>query len=216
MPTNTDDTVLDRGAATRAALVQTATEMFVEDGYGAVSVRDLARRTGLTTGAIYGHYRNKADLLAAAVHDRIERELESPATGKGAGKGAATRAGGLQASIGRQWKTYRARSAMRALLVEGAAAARVDPDVRTKLSATLEGKLAEWRTVYRHIQTDEGLDPDVDMESLVFLLFSAELGLGVLESIGVDLPKPAAWERTIERLLGAVYPMSRTAKGGRR
>jgi AcrR family transcriptional regulator len=213
MPTHTDDTVLDRGAATRAALVQTATEMFVEDGYGAVSVRELARRTGLTTGAIYGHYRNKADLLGAAVHDRIEAELESPATGKAGG--------GLRESIGRQWKTYRARSAMRALLVEGAAAARVDPEVRTKLSATLEGKLAEWRTVYRHIQTDEPLDPDADMDALVFLLFSAELGLGVLESIGVELPKPSAWERTIEQLLGGVYPTrpraaKEAAKGGRR
>jgi AcrR family transcriptional regulator len=215
MPTQADDTVLDRGAATRAALVQTATEMFVDDGYGAVSVRDLARRTGLTTGAIYGHYRNKADLLAAAVHDRIEAELESPATATGKASG------GLRDSIGRQWKTYRARSAMRALLVEGAAAARVDPEVRTKLSAAVEGKLAEWRTVYRHIQTDEPLDPDADTDALVFLLFSAELGLGVLESIGVELPQPSAWERTIERLLGGVYPARPRAskgavKGGRR
>ena len=85
----------------------------------------------------------------------------------------------------------------------------------------MEGKLAEWRTVYRHIQTDEPLDPDADMDALVFLLFSAELGLGVLESIGVELPKPSAWERTIEQLLGGVYPTrpraaKEAAKGGRR
>jgi hypothetical protein len=36
----------------------------------------------------------------------------------------------------------------------------------------------------------------------------------VLESIGVDLPKPSAWERTIERLLGTVYPRGRA--GARR
>jgi len=208
MPAPADDTAPNRGATTRAALVETATEMFVENGYGAVSVRDLARRTGLTTGAIYGHFRNKADLLAAAVHDRIADELESPATGKGHA--------GLRESIGRQWRSYRSRGAMRALLVDGAAAARVDAEVQAKLTATVEAKLDEWRAIYRGIQVGEPLDPDADMDTLVFLLFSAELGLGVLESIGVDLPKPSAWARTIERLLGGVYPAGPVAKRGRR
>ena len=61
--------------ATRAALVQSAYDLFVERGYGAVSVRDLARQTQLTSGAIYGHFRNKADLLVAAIADHIERDL---------------------------------------------------------------------------------------------------------------------------------------------
>jgi AcrR family transcriptional regulator len=197
MPRDADAPTLDRGATTRAALVASATEMFVEDGYGAVSVRDLARRTGLTTGAIYGHYRNKADLLVAAIGDRIASELEAPGVGKRAN---------LFDAIGRQWRTYRSRTAMRALLVEGAAAARVDAEVRAELSTVLEAKLDEWRGIYHEIQVNEHLDPEADMETLMFLLFSAELGLGVLESIGVDLPKPNAWERTIERLLGTVYP----------
>jgi AcrR family transcriptional regulator len=205
MAKQADAPVLDRGATTRAALVQAATEMFVEDGYGAVAVRDLARRTGLTTGAIYGHYRNKAGLLVAAISERIATELEAPSSGRGAG---------LRDSIGRQWRTYRSRTAMRALLVEGAAAARVDSEVRAELSAVLEAKLDEWRAVYHEIQANERLDPEADMETLMLLLFSAELGLGVLESIGVDLPKPIAWERTIERLLGTVYP--RTPAAGRR
>ncbi len=200
MPEQATEPTADRGANTRAALVQTATEMFVVAGYGAVSVRDLARRTGLTTGAIYGHYRNKAGLLAAAVNERIEAELEAPAAGTGAN---------LVDAIGRQWRTYRRRTSMRALLVEGAAAARVDPAVRNELSATLTAKLDDWRAVYREIQAEEQLDPDVDMEALVFLLFAAELGVGVLESIGVDLPKPSAWERTVERLLGGLYPGKR-------
>jgi TetR/AcrR family acrAB operon transcriptional repressor len=194
----TAESAADRGAITRAALVQSATQLFVEEGYGAVSVRDLARRTGLTTGAIYGHFRNKADLLVAAISDRIAAELETPSV---AHKGPTN----LLDSIGRQWRTYRSRSAMRALLVEGAAAARVDEDVRTELSETLEAKLDEWRAIYHDIQESEHLDPQADMETLMVMLFAAELGLGVLESIGVALPKPLAWERTIERLLGTVY-----------
>jgi len=193
---------LDRGATTRAALVQSATDLFVEKGYGAVSVRDLARRTGLTTGAIYGHYRNKAALLVAAIDDRIEVDLESRSH-----RGGKPRS--FVEVIGQQWRNYRSRSAMRALLVEGAAAARVDDEVRDDLAALLDGKLDEWRAIYHDLQVSERMDPDADMETVLVMLFAAELGLGMLESIGVDLPKPSAWERTVERLLSTVYPARR-------
>ncbi len=188
----------DRGAQTRAALVESATQLFVERGYGAVSVRDLARRTHLTSGAIYGHFRNKADLLVATIADRIANELESPT--------ASRRPTNLAGTIARQWSTYRSRTAMRALLVEGAAAARVDQDVRDELTELLDAKLAEWRGIYREVQVAEKMDADVDMDTLVVVLVAAELGLGVLESIGVDLPKPAAWGRTVERLLSSLHP----------
>jgi len=189
----------DRGRTTREALVRSAAELFVEEGYGAVSVRDLARQTDLTSGAIYGHFRNKADLLVAAIADRIAVELEGP-------RGTATDFSGF---IGRQWRTYRSRTAMRALLVEGAAAARVDDDVREELTRLLSSKLDEWRAIYRDVQVSEKMDPDVDMDTVVVTLVAIELGLGVMESIGIDLPKPAAWARTVERLLTSLYPRRR-------
>jgi AcrR family transcriptional regulator len=189
----------DRGRTTREALVRSAAELFVEEGYGAVSVRDLARQTHLTSGAIYGHFRNKADLLVAAIADRIATELEGP-QGK---------TNNFSSYIGRQWRTYRSRTAMRALLVEGAAAARVDDDVRDELSKLLSTKLDEWRAIYHEVQIDEKMDPDVDMDTVVVMLVAIELGLGVLESIGLDLPKPAAWERTVERLLTSLFPRRR-------
>ena len=189
----------DRGRGTREALVRSAAELFVEEGYGAVSVRDLARRTHLTSGAIYGHFRNKADLLVATIADRIASELEGP-TGT---------ADNFSGYISRQWKTYRSRSAMRALLVEGAAAARVDDDVREELTALLNNKLDEWRAIYHEVQITEKMDPDVDMDTVVVMLVAIELGLGVMESIGVDLPKPGAWARTVERLLTSLHTRRR-------
>jgi len=189
----------DRGRTTREALVRSAAELFVDEGYGAVSVRDLARQTHLTSGAIYGHFRNKADLLVAAVADRIATELEGP-QGK---------ANDFSSYIGRQWRTYRSRTAMRALLVEGAAAARVDDDVREELSELLNTKLDEWRAIYHEVQINEKMVPDVDMDTVVVMLVAVELGLGVLESIGLDLPKPAAWQRTVERLLTSLFPRGR-------
>ena len=63
--------------ATRAALVELAAELFAERGYVQTSIRDITRRGEVTSGAIYGHFRNKADLLAEAIRVRTEEELES-------------------------------------------------------------------------------------------------------------------------------------------
>jgi AcrR family transcriptional regulator len=186
---------------TRAALVTSASELFVERGYGNVSVRDLARRTRVTSGAIYGHFRNKADLLVAAIADRIESDLEGRSYGKV----------GLARYLGRQWRAYRSRAGLRALLVEGAAAARVDADIRDQLQLEQTRKLREWGAIYHEIQEREGRDPDVDMDTLLVFLWAAELGVGVLESWDVPLPKPSAFARLVERILGslAVRPAPR-------
>ena len=63
--------------ATRARLLELAAQVFAEEGYGAVSVRDLARRSSLTTGAIYAHFLNKAELLVEAIDARVAADVET-------------------------------------------------------------------------------------------------------------------------------------------
>ena len=55
----TDDPIRER-------LVEAATAVFAERGYDGARVGDIARRAGLTTGAIYSNFTGKAQLLAAA------------------------------------------------------------------------------------------------------------------------------------------------------
>ena len=185
----------EKARSTRAALIRSACDAFVQDGYGAVSVRDLARRTKLTSGAIYGHFRNKADLLAAAVGEKLVTDLEAPARSKDKR---------LAAYLAAQARDYRARASLRALIIEGAAAARVDADVKEKLRALQNAKLDEWRAIYREVQRTQNLDPDADMDTLVAFLWAAEVGLGVLEALDAPLPKPSAWSRMIERVVRSV------------
>ena len=52
---------------TRQRLLDAATEVFLEKGYEGTRVAEVARRAGLTTGAIYGNFESKADLLNAAL-----------------------------------------------------------------------------------------------------------------------------------------------------
>jgi len=52
---------------TRETLLEAALEVFLEKGYDGTRVADIARRGGLSTGAIYGNFENKSKLLSDAL-----------------------------------------------------------------------------------------------------------------------------------------------------
>jgi len=64
----------ERTEATRAALLAAARELFTERGFAAVSAEEVVRHAGVTRGALYHHFRDKRDLLAA-VHEEVEQEM---------------------------------------------------------------------------------------------------------------------------------------------
>jgi AcrR family transcriptional regulator len=57
----------ERSEATRTALTAAAGELFAEHGYHQVSGESVARQAGVTSGALYHHFRDKRDLFRAAV-----------------------------------------------------------------------------------------------------------------------------------------------------
>ena len=70
-----------RSAATRAALIDAGRRLFGERGYAAVGTEELVRAAGVTRGALYHQFRDKADLLDA-VYNVVEAEItEQIATG---------------------------------------------------------------------------------------------------------------------------------------
>src|SRR4051794_17857651 len=62
--------------ATRDRLLDAAASVFAERGYDRAGVQEIARRAGLTTGAIYGRFTGKSDLLQAAIESRTNDELD--------------------------------------------------------------------------------------------------------------------------------------------
>lgn len=50
-------------ACQKDLVLETARSLILADGYDGVTVRRIAREAGLTTGAIYSNYRNKAEIL---------------------------------------------------------------------------------------------------------------------------------------------------------
>ncbi|WP_421932845.1 TetR/AcrR family transcriptional regulator [Phenylobacterium sp.] len=55
----------DKRARTRAALMEAARQLAREKGYEATTMEEIARRAGMTSGAIYGNFKNRQDLFMA-------------------------------------------------------------------------------------------------------------------------------------------------------
>ena len=59
----------DRGAATRAALLAAAREVFISVGYAQAGVSEIVARAGASVGSLYHHFTGKADLYVALFED---------------------------------------------------------------------------------------------------------------------------------------------------
>src|SRR6201988_3169648 len=55
----------DKRARTRARLLEAARRLTRERGYEHTTMEEVARRAGMTTGAIYGNFRNRDELFIA-------------------------------------------------------------------------------------------------------------------------------------------------------
>jgi AcrR family transcriptional regulator len=175
-----------RARATRAALVDVAAELFAAKGYLQTSVRDIARQGQLTSGAIYGHFRNKADLLAEAINARTAEELE-------AGTLFVDADIDYIETLTRLARQYRKRHQLRALIVQGAAAAQTDEETRTRLHGEQLEHLEAWLQAYEESREAMGIDPAVDLQAALLHTWAVEVGLGVLEAMGIEPRSAKGW-----------------------
>lgn len=182
-----------KGSATRARIVELATEVFATEGYASASVRDLAARSGLSVGAIYGSFRGKADLLVAALESHITSEIEGVPT--------SVVARPLPEIDAYQFARHADRARLRALLLEAAVASRADDETRERVKDLIEAQIEVAVEAHEEWRDRAGVRRDFDMRSLVMLLWSADLGLGILTALGFEPPETDSWADLTRQLL---------------
>jgi hypothetical protein len=114
---------------------------------------------------------------------------------------------------------YPKRRRLRALILQGAAAAQTDQETGDRLREEQLAHLAEWINGYRNGRVAQGIDPAVDLEAMVLYTWAVELGLGVLEALGIEPKSRRGWADIHNRMArGMQLPSepSATARSGRR
>ncbi len=69
MSTKTKDTP-KKGEVTRLAIEDAALELFLEQGYHATSMRQIADKAGLALGGIYNHFASKDEIFEGVIIDK--------------------------------------------------------------------------------------------------------------------------------------------------
>lgn len=99
-----------RGAATRTKIERGALAAFAESGIDAATTREIARRAGVSEGALYRHFPSKeaiAATLFAAIHERLARLVrETSATGVAIEEQAAAIVGAYCRTADADWTLF--------------------------------------------------------------------------------------------------------------
>ena len=187
---------------TRERLLTAAAEVFAEKGYDRAGVQEIAHRAGFTTGAIYGRFRGKADLLLAAMESQSDDEFEALFAKNRLGQfeGKVTN---ILATVGSHLVTDEFDNGQ-ALLLEAFVAARRDPEVAVMLRRAVEHVADEMTELIEEAKRTGAIDPSLD--TLAIVRFCHAVGLGFLLFGAIDLPRPEAgpWEDLIGLLIRAV------------
>lgn len=75
-------------ASSRETLAEAACELFLEQGFEATTIADIARRAGVSRSSFFNYFASKSDILWAGLDERIG-ELETDLAGQGGSDAAA-------------------------------------------------------------------------------------------------------------------------------
>jgi AcrR family transcriptional regulator len=192
--------------ATRRRLIEAAAELIAEEGYERVGVLAIAQRAGLTNGAIYGNFRDKTELLAAAIEMRLHRVFDTIEQGRQVSTAPLDVIGLIGRSLGLDTP-----EADRRLLVEAWAAAWRDPAVGAVVRERLERSEAMVIRLGEEARAEGELAEDVDPATLVRFGMAVALGYHLIHTAGVPDPDRDSWIRLLNRVVSCV----RTETSGR-
>ncbi len=185
----------------RAALLETAERALAEGGVQALSLRDLARRTGVSHAAPRRHFPDKQALLDALARDGFERLGEAMQAARDAAPP------GFQAQLTAVAGAYVRFASEHAALLELMYAGKHRPDATDELRETAVrafagplGLVAEAQTAGEVVPGDPAHVATVAWAALHGL--AAMANAGMLEDAAFDDVVPA----TVERLVLGLRP----------
>ncbi|RKH39544.1 TetR/AcrR family transcriptional regulator [Corallococcus sicarius] len=184
-------TQAERRETTRRKLLDATLEALVEQGYARLTTVDVAKRAGVSQGALFTHFDTKEELLAVAVEHLFPRIIQDFLAGVGARPSGKDR---VEAVVDMLWAAYQ-RPELQAA-IELYVAARTDRELQRALAAVDGPHRKNLHRVARELFPDvAATHPDFD--DVVELALDAVQGAAVG---GTARPTDPAHRRMLDTL----------------
>jgi AcrR family transcriptional regulator len=198
-------TQAERRAGTRHALLAATIELLAEGGYAGVTTRGVARRAGVTPGALQHHFEGKAQLVAAAsehLNLELTRELiaRTPTSGRSERELA-------EELLDRLWEMH--KGPLMVAVTELVAAARTDGELRALLAPMQRQAVAATGVVAA--QFFPRASPETALPALMDTALATMRGLALLGFVDPSAAD-AMWESTRRHLLTLAFADERERK----
>ena len=178
----------------RHRLLDAAARVFAAKGYEGTKIGDIVAEAGLSTGAVYGRFSSKNDLLRQAVVRR------------------APDAARLTDHPGTRVADLIARSAViapgplsddEAVRLEASVAARRHPEVASALADAQADLRRQVQPLVDAAVADGTVAQGVDPEAVLYLVRTVQLGLLAQRAAGAPAPEPDAWDALVARIVAS-------------
>jgi len=179
----------------RVQLLDAAARVFASKGYYGTKIMDIVKAAGLSSGAVYGRFASKDELLMEAILRKVETiPIAHWFEGTTVERGLV--------------ETSRAEGALddvEAMQLEAFIAARRQPNIADAITENRR----RWRTtivepLIQRVIAEGSASPDADFDSILYFLETLQLGLLVQRGAGQVAPDSDAWRRLVDQLLRGI------------
>lgn len=187
----------ERKERTRSALLAAASREFAERGFAGARVEAIAERAGLTTGALYAHFRDKTALFLA-VYERYAagRARDVAAAGDPGRDGRRS----LRAAADQWMERFDAEPWGLRLHFEFTEHARRDPELRRDFALRVGAVRDAAAEVIRSAAEEAGAELPMSAESLAAVTRALGIGLAAERSVDPEAVPPELFGDFVELL----------------
>jgi AcrR family transcriptional regulator len=172
----------------REQLLDAASRVFASKGYSGTKIGDIVREAGLSSGAVYGRFSSKKELLIEAVVTRairsaVERAADDHQVADLIVRFAVERQGPL--------------SDAEAIQLEAYVAARREPEVAEAIVEVRRRWRSALEPTVRTALADGTVSPGADVDSILYFMETVRLGLLLQRGAGTTPPDIKAWTELV-------------------
>jgi AcrR family transcriptional regulator len=197
-------TAEEANPSTRERILISATRFFAEQGFASTSMPAIAKASGVTAGAIYKHFKSKADLLFEVTRRAL---ISIPLFVQAAQRETNT---GTLTSLAAIY-TQPELKLLRQLSIEVHSAATKDTKVKRAVAVSNEQAIAGTSAIIAAAQREGRIDPNLNPTSLAYAFTIFIMGLTHMETLAPHLVGDPEWRAFVSDRVAALIGLGPTS-----